>query len=178
MKRVFKEEVMKKILVFVLLLSVSVFSFSAKIAVVNSQKIMSEYSATKTATKFLSEEKNKLQKDIDAKSKELEKLFNDLKTKGDKRTKADEEKYLKQKTDFGIYYQAQQNKLEKLKYQEYSKIQSAIDTAIKQVAKKEKYDYVVEGKAVRVGGENLSGLGDDINKKVLKFLEKSEKIEL
>lgn len=162
---------MKKILVIAFLLSISALSFSMKVGTVDSQLIMRKYSATQAATKMLNSEKDKMQKDVDVKAKELEKLSSELKTKGDKITKEDKENYMKQEKAFKQYYQMLQQNLEQLKYKEYSKISSDIDTAIKQVAQKGKYDYVFEAGAVKFGGE-------DISEKVLNFLEKSEKIDL
>jgi outer membrane protein len=162
---------MKKILIIALLMSMSVFSFALKLGTVDTQLIMQKYSGTQNATKLLNNEKDKMQKDVDVKAKELEKLSKDLQAKGDKISKEDKENYAKQEKAFKQYYQMLQQNLEQLKYKEYSKVSSDIDTAIKQVAKKEKYEYVFEAGAVKFGGE-------DITEKVLKFLEKSEKIDL
>lgn len=162
---------MKKILILIIAVTMSVSIFAAKIAIVNTQKVFQGYSKTQTAKAKLEKEKNKLEGQLAVKADSLTKIMKKLNAKGDNITEAEKDRFEKQETEFGKQRQALQKKLGELEYEEMRPIQAEIKSAIQQIARKNKYDMVIDGGAVLYGGE-------DITTEVLNALENSKKIKL
>jgi outer membrane protein len=162
---------MKKMLTLVMALAMSVSIFAAKIATVDTQKVFQGYSKTKEVQVKLEKEKTKLEGQLATKAKNLEKIAKDLNAKGDKVTVAEKDKFQKQQMEFGKEHKALQEKLGRMEYEEMGAIKADIASAVKQVARKGKYDLVIEQGAVLYGGK-------DITTEVLKTLESTEKIKL
>lgn len=162
---------MKKMLTLVMAISMSVSIFASKMATVNTQKVFQGYSKTQVAKTKLEAEKTKLEGQLAVKAKNLDKIAKELNAKGDKITVAEKDKFQKQQVEFGKERQALQQKLGRLEYEEMGSIQDEIKSAVKQVAKKNKYEMVIEEGAVLYGGK-------DITADVLKVLESSKKIKL
>lgn len=162
---------MKKILTLVMAISMSASIFGAKIAIISTQKIFQGYSKAQAVKTKLEDEKTKLEGQLGVKFKNLEKIRNELNAKGDKVTLAESDKFKKQELDFMKERQALQQKLGRLEYEEMMPIQTEIKSAISQVARKNKYEVVIEEGAVQYGGK-------DITSEVLETLENSKKIKL
>jgi len=162
---------MKKLLVLLMATIMSVSIFAEKIGTVNTQEIFQSYSKTKAVQVKLEKEKTKLEGQLQVKAKKIEQVAQDLNAKGDKVTEAEKDKFQKQQEDFAKERQALQNKLGKMEYDEMSAIRKDIESAINQVAKKGKYDVIIQKGAVLYGGK-------DITAEVLKTLENSKKIAL
>ena len=135
---------MKKILTLVMAISMSASIFAAKIATVNTQKVFQGYSKTQAAKTKLEAEKEKLEGQLAVKAKNLDKIAKELNAKGDKVTVAEKDKFQKQQMEFGKERQALQQKLGRLEYEEMGTIQAEIKSAVKQVARKDKYEIVIE----------------------------------
>jgi outer membrane protein len=161
----------KKILTLVMAISMSASIFATKIATISTQKVFQGYSKAQVAKTKLEDEKIKLEGQLGVKFKSLEKIEKELIAKGDKVTEAEADKYKKQKTEFMKERQALQQKLGRLEYEEMGPIQTEIKSAINQVARKNKYEIVIEEGAVLYGGK-------DITAEVLESLENSNKIKL
>lgn len=162
---------MKKILTLIMAISISGSIFAAKIATISTQKVFQGYSKAQSAKTKLLDEKNKLEGQLSLKAKSLDKVKKELIAKGKKVTEAEADKYKKQEMELSKEYQALQQKLSRMEYEEMVPIQTEIKSAINQVARKNKYEMVVEESAVLYGGE-------DITAEVLKSLENSKKIKL
>lgn len=161
---------MKKMLILVMALVISVSIF-ATTAVVDTQQVFRGYSKTKIAETKLQSEKTKLEGQLAIKAKNLQKIADELNAKGDKVTVVEKDKFQKQQTEFSKERQALQTKLGALEQEEMGSIQKEILSAVKRVAAQKKYDLVVEKGAVLYGGK-------DITIDVLKTLESSKKIDL
>lgn len=151
--------------------TMTVSSFAAKIAVVNTQEIFAKYSKTKMVQKELTEKKAKLENDIKTKEIELQKLQVELQGKGANVTDAEKERFNNQAKALQTFARSAQAELSQDEYQKFNTIQLAIDASIQSVAKSDKFDYVLEAGAVKFGGQ-------DITEKVLKKMEATKKIEL
>ena len=162
---------MKKMIMLAMALGMSISIFAAKIATVNTQKVFQGYSKTQVAKTKLETEKTKLEEQLAVKANNLKKIANELNAKGNKVTVAEKDKFKRQEMEFGKERQALQQKLGRLEYEEMGTIQTEIKSAIKQVARKYKYEIVIEEGAVLYGGK-------DITSQVLKALESSNKIKL
>jgi len=162
---------MKKILTLAMAISMSVSIFATKIATVNTQKVFQGYSKTQVAKTKLETEKTKLEKQLAVKAENLEKIAKELNAKGNEVTVAEKDKFKRQKMEFGKERQALQQKLGRLEYEEMGTIKTEIKSAVQQVARKNKYEVVIEEGAVLYGGK-------DITAEVLKVLESSNKIKL
>ena len=124
-------------------------SFAAQVAIVNSAKIMSEYSEAKKSMAELSKAEAELKDKINAKKKEIQaaKAAN--------------------KTDTELQLMAEQSKLEiepiakKLEAESIAKseaIKKNVENAIDLVAKEKGYDAVLMQEAVLFGGTDISDL--------------------
>jgi len=162
---------MKKMLMVVMAVVMSMSVFASKIATVNTQKVFEGYSKTQTVKTKLEQEKTKLESQLAVKAKSLEQTAKTLNAKGDQVTVAEKDKFQKQQETFAKERQALQNKLGKMEYTEMTAIQNEIKSAVTRVARSKKYDTVLEAGAVLYGGT-------DITAEVLKELESTKKIKL
>ncbi len=162
---------MKKITILALAAAMSVSSFAMKIGVVNTQEVFAKYSGTKKVQEELVKEKTKLENDIRVKEIELQKFGVELQGKGDKVTAQEKESYQKQATALQAFVKNAQAQLTRKERQSMEEIKTNIDASIQSIAKKKKFDYVLEDGAVKFGGT-------DITQEVIKTMENTKKIEL
>ncbi|MCK5780306.1 MAG: OmpH family outer membrane protein [Psychrilyobacter sp.] len=162
---------MKKMIMVVMAVVMSMSVFASKIATVNTQKIFQGYSKTQAVKAKLETEKTKLEGQLATKAKSLEATAKKLNAKGDKVTVAEKDKFERQQATFAKERQALQNKLGKMEFDEMSTIQAEIKSAVVRVAREKKYETVLEEGAVLYGGT-------DITSEVLKKLESTKKIKL
>jgi len=162
---------MKKMLILVMALAMSMSIFAAKIATVDTQKVFQGYSKTKEVQVKLEKEKTKLEGQLAPKAKNLEKIARDLNAKGDKVTVAEKDKFQRQQDEYAKEHRALQDKLGRMEYEEMGAIKTDITSAVNRVAKQGKYEMVLEKGAVLYGGK-------DITLEVLKTLESTKKIKL
>ena len=152
----------KLILVASLLLATS--AFAEKIGVVDTQRVVSQFSITKAAQKDLEGQVKRLENEARTKEITLQKEFVSLQAKGDKLTDAEKKAFEKKSQDFQSFLNASQDKLNKEQMTKLKRIEDIYEKAVKKVAAEGKYDYVFEADALKVGGE-------DITDKVLKQME-------
>lgn len=162
---------MKKLAVLALAATMSVSAFAVKIGVVNTQEVFAKYSGTKKVQQELVKEKDKLEADIRTKEIELQKLGIELQGKGAKVTDAEKESYNKQAQSLESFVRSAQQQLSQKEYQSFESIRTNIDASVQSIAKKNKYDYVLEAGAVKFGGT-------DITQDVIKMMENTKKIDL
>lgn len=162
---------MKKLAVLALAATMSVSAFAVKIGVVNTQEVFAKYSGTKKVQQELVKEKEKLENDIRSKEVELQKLGIELQGKGAKVTDAEKQAYNKQAQALDQFVKGAQKQLSQKEYQSFESIRTTIDASVQSIAKKNKYDYVLEAGAVKFGGT-------DITQDVIKMMESTKKIDL
>lgn len=151
--------------------TMSVSSFAMKMGIVNTQEVFAKYSGTKKVQEELVKEKTKLENDIRVKEIELQKFGVELQGKGDKVTQQEKEAYQKQATALQAFVKNAQSQLTRKERQSMEEIKTNIDASIQSIAKKKKFDYVLEAGAVKFGGT-------DITQEVIKTMENTKKIEL
>ena len=150
----------KLILVASLLLATS--AFAEKIGVVDTQRVVSQFSITKAAQKDLEGQVKRLENEARTKEITLQKEYVALQSKGDKLTDAE-----KKAQDFENFMNSSQQKLNDQQMQKLKSIETVYNKAIQKVATEGKFDYILEADAVKIGGE-------DVTDKVLKAMEASK----
>ena len=150
----------KLILVASLLLATS--AFAEKIGVVDTQRVVSQFSITKAAQKDLEGQVKRLENEARTKEITLQKEYVALQSKGDKLTDAE-----KKAQDFENFMNSSQQKLNDQQIQKLKSIETVYNKAIQKVATEGKFDYILEADAVKIGGE-------DVTDKVLKAMEASK----
>lgn len=161
---------MKRLTLLALLATFSTSAFALKVGYVNTQELFARYSQTKTIQQELSNKKKELEQKIQAKGLELQKLEIDLKGKGASVTDADKKAYEKKVEEFQKTVRDSQMKLNQEEAKRMQEIDRLINLSIQNVARSDKYDYVIEQGALKFGGENVT-------QKVLNVMERSKKIK-
>lgn len=161
---------MKRLTLLALLATFSTSAFALKVGYVNTQELFARYSQTKTIQQELSNKKKELEQKIQAKGLELQKLEIDLKGKGASVTDADKKAYEKKVEEFQKTIRDSQMKLNQEEAKRMQEIDRLINLSIQNVARSDKYDYVIEQGALKFGGENVT-------QKVLNVMERSKKIK-
>lgn len=159
---------MKKVLITVAALTLSVSALAEKIGFVNSQEAFGRYSQTKVIQENLNKEKNRLENEIKQKEVVLQKAQVELQSKGNKITDKEKQDFQKQVEAFQKFVRDSQTKLSKEEYTRMQEIDKTMTAAIQSVAKAGKYDYILEAGAVKFGGT-------DVTDEVLKAMEKTKK---
>lgn len=177
---------MKKLLVLISVLLISLTSF-ATIGTVDSQKVAQGYSAYKDAMEFLQKEGKRLQADLDVRKNEYDSEIQkyiekydiqvseedkDVQAKLDEKlTDKEKEELRRSRSALETYFKMIQSSLSQQEAEQMNKIRTDIQVAIKEIAKQEKLDVILEKQTVVFGGL-------DITQKVIDFLQGAEKIEL
>ncbi|MGL4947470.1 MAG: OmpH family outer membrane protein [Cetobacterium sp.] len=160
---------MKKIAIIGMLAALSTSSFALKVGYVNSQELFAKYSQTKTVRDTLTKEKQTLEASLQKQEIDLQKLQVELQGKGKNVTDAEKKSFETKVTAFQKLVRESQAKLSNEEAKKMQEIDRLINISIQNVARSEKYDYVLEQGAIKFGGENLTP-------KVLNVMEKSKKI--
>ena len=155
----------KLILVASLLLATS--AFAEKIGVVDTQRVVSQFSITKAAQKDLEGQVKRLENEARTKEITLQKEYVALQSKGDKLTDAEKKAFEKKAQDFENFMNSSKQKLNDQQIQKLKSIETVYNKAIQKVATEGKFDYILEADAVKIGGE-------DVTDKVLKAMEASK----
>lgn len=155
----------KLILVASLLLATS--AFAEKIGVVDTQRVVSQFSVTKAAQKDLEGQVKRLENEARTKEITLQKEYVALQSKGDKLTDAEKKAFEKKAQDFENFMNSSKQKLNDQQIQKLKSIETVYNKAIQKVATEGKFDYILEADAVKIGGE-------DVTDKVLKAMEASK----
>lgn len=161
---------MKKVATLILGLTLATSAFAVKVGYVNSQELFSKYSQTKAVQDKLNSEKSKLEGEIRQKEINLQKLEIELKAKGDKVTEEERKNFQTQVNSFQKFVADAQAKLSKEEYDSFQQIERSMNSAINNVAKTDKYEFVFEAGAIKFGGENITD-------KVLKTMESTKKVK-
>lgn len=159
---------MRKLSALALLATMSLSALSATIGYVNTQEVFRGYSQTKIIQTNLDKERNRLEDEIKKKELVLQKNQVELQSKGAKVTAEEKTKFQKDVEVFQKFVKDSQIKLNKEERARLQEIETNINSAVQQVAKEGKYEYILEGGAVKFGGENVTS-------KVLAIMEKSTK---
>ncbi|MBP6063191.1 MAG: OmpH family outer membrane protein [Fusobacteriaceae bacterium] len=159
---------MKKLTTLALLASMSLTALSATIGYVNTQEVFRNYSQTKVIQTNLDKERTRLEGEVKSKELTLQKTQVELQSKGAKVTPEEKAKFQKDIEGFQKFVKDSQIKLNKEERARLQEIEAAINSAVQKVAKDGKYEYILEGGAVKFGGENVTT-------KVLEVMEKSVK---
>ncbi|MGM0507598.1 MAG: OmpH family outer membrane protein [Fusobacteriota bacterium] len=162
---------MRKRLILVMSLIASLTIMANGVGYVDTQKVLQNCKETESTQKFLETKKAELQEELDSEKTKLEEKQNELSQKDRDLTDSEKQELQEMQEKFQVKYQQMQQNLNVLQETMYEKLRSGIDTAIKEVAKQEKYDTVFDKSVIYYGG-------DDLTKEVIDFLTGSEKIEL
>ncbi|WP_315524116.1 OmpH family outer membrane protein [Fusobacterium massiliense] len=156
----------KLLLVASVLLATS--AFAEKIGVVDTQKVVSQFSETKKAQQSLESEAKRTENEAKQREVALQKEQVALQSKGDKLTDAEKKAFEKKVQDYENFINSSQEKLNKAQFAKLQQIETVYNAAVKKVVAAGKYDFVFEADAVKFGGE-------DITAQVLKEMEASKK---
>lgn len=159
---------MKKIMMLALTAAISTSALAVKVGYVNSEEVFRKYSKTQTLQQNLTKEKNRLEGEIKKKEVTLQKMQVELQSKGAAVTDAEKTKFQGEVEAFQKFIKDSQTKLGKEEMTRLQEIEQALNSAVNNVAKADKFDYVLEAGAVKFGGEDITG-------KVLTELEKNTK---
>jgi Skp family chaperone for outer membrane proteins len=160
---------MKKVLVLLTLLTVTLLG--DKIGFVDVQTIMGTHPKAKTIAEELNAEKSRLEKDINEKGAVYLANKQALEEKGDSATEEEKTALLQQEKELQAYIAKLQKQLTQMEQEKTSSLQTEVYTAIKEVAKENEVDIVINKTSVILGGV-------DLTKKVTEFLSGTEKISL
>ena len=162
---------MKKIVIGIAGIILSMNLMAAGIGIVDKQEVFEKYPESQKTVEYLEKKKTEfeevlkgIESKLDAKDKEIAK-------KGDKATKAEKDELDKMKVERKSKFEAMQQNLDQLQYNLYDKISSDINVAIAETAKTKNLDVVIDKTTAYYGGE-------DITKDVLSFLSGVKKIDL
>ncbi|WP_297596412.1 OmpH family outer membrane protein [uncultured Cetobacterium sp.] len=161
---------MKKITMIAMLAALSTSAFALKVGYVNSQELFAKYSQTKILRDNLTKEKQKLESTLQKQEIELQKLQVELQGKGKDVTETEKKAFEDKVSAFQKSVRESQTKLSNEEAKKMQEIDRLINISIQNVAKSERYDYVLEQGAIKFGGENITP-------KVLNVMEKSKKID-
>ncbi|MBC2856586.1 MAG: OmpH family outer membrane protein [Cetobacterium sp.] len=161
---------MKRISVLLIGLALSSSAFAVKMGYVNSQELFSKYSQTKIIQENLNKEKSRLENELKQKEISLQKMQVELQGKGAAATEQEKKSFQAKVDEFQKLVRDSQTKLNKEEMTRLQEVERLINTAVQNVAKTDKYDYVLEQGAVKYGGENIT-------EKVLQVMEKTKKIK-
>lgn len=159
---------MKKIMMLALTIAISTSALAVKVGYVNSEEVFRNYSRTKTLQENLTKEKDRLETEIKKREVTLQKMQVELQAKGAAVTDAEKTKFQTEVESFQKFIRDSQTKLGREEMTRLQEIETALNAAINNIAKGDKFDYVLEAGAVKFGGE-------DVTAKVLAELEKNTK---
>ncbi|MEG0729688.1 MAG: OmpH family outer membrane protein, partial [Cetobacterium sp.] len=147
---------MKRISVLLIGLALSSSAFAVKMGYVNSQELFSKYSQTKIIQENLNKEKSRLENELKQKEISLQKMQVELQGKGAAATEQEKKSFQAKVDEFQKLVRDSQTKLNKEEMTRLQEVERLINTAVQNVAKTDKYDYVLEQGAVKYGGENIT----------------------
>ncbi len=154
---------MKKIITLALVFIFSISAF-AKIGVVDTSKILANYSGAKTVEQNLSASVKRLEQEAASKNAALEKEQAELIAKGNKLTAKEQENFEKKVYEFRKFISDSQEKLDREKEQKLDEIQNKLMLAAQAVAREGGYESIFQKGAILAGGE-------DVTDKVLRKME-------
>lgn len=160
---------MKKLSIIAILATLSTSAFALKVGYVNSQELFAKYSQTQVIRDNLTKEKQSLETTLQKQEIELQKLQVELQGKGQSVTEAEKKAFEDKVAKFQKEVRDSQTKLSNEEAKKMQEIDRLINISIQNVARTDKYDYVLEQGAIKFGGENITP-------KVLQVMEKSKKI--
>lgn len=157
------------ILVAVAALSFSVSSFAKdlKIGYVDTIEVFNEYQRTKDQDKQLESKKEKAKENLEAREKEIQKIQSRLEVLKEDKQEAERAKLQEKMQEYRDVRQKEFTDIKKERDEMMKDIIEDIDQTIKDYAKKNKYDLVVNGNSVLYGVEN-----QDLTDKILTIINK------
>lgn len=158
------------VLGLICILSFDSFAKDLKIGYVDILKVFNDYGKTKKYDKMLEEKKQEKEGKLEVKRKEIEKLQSKLSLLKDEKQKVQQEKIAAAVKD---YRELEQRIFDELKKERNRKMQEIVDDInkiIKDYAKKEKFDLVINENSVLYGTKAM-----DITKEILKNVNRKKK---
>lgn len=157
------------ILVAVAALSFSVSSFAKdlKIGYVDTIEVFNEYQRTKDQDKQLESKKEKAKENLEAREKEIQKIQSRLEVLKEDKQEAERAKLQEKMQEYRDVRQKEFTDIKKERDEMMKDIIEDIDQTIKDYAKKNKYDLVVNGNSVLYGVES-----QDLTDKILTIINK------
>ncbi|MCF7916556.1 MAG: OmpH family outer membrane protein [Candidatus Omnitrophica bacterium] len=164
---------MKKFLGF-FLVTIIAFSFSAlsfaqdlKVGYVDTIEVFNEYERTKEEDKQLEVKKEKAQKSLKAKEKELQKIQNRLEVLKEGEREKERENLRTKMQEYRETRQKEFTDIKKERDEMMKNIINDIDQAVSDYAKKNKYDLIINGNSVLYGQKQI-----DLTDTILKIINK------
>ncbi|MCM8786882.1 MAG: OmpH family outer membrane protein [Candidatus Omnitrophica bacterium] len=159
---------MKKFLFIVSILLMWVtnsYSKELKIGYVDFFKVYNEYEKTKEYEKIIDEKKENKEQELKTKAKELEKLQNKISMLNEKEQEKEKEDFRKKLTDFEKMRRSSYIDLKKERDEMMKEIITDIESVIRNYAKKNNFDFVLNENIVLFGDPSV-----DITKDILKIV--------
>ncbi|MCF7887191.1 MAG: OmpH family outer membrane protein [Candidatus Omnitrophica bacterium] len=161
----------------IFLVAVAAFSFSVcsfaqglKIGYVDTIKVFNEYQRTKEQDKQLEAKKEKAKENLEAREKEIQKIQSRLEVLKEGKQEAERAKLQEKMGEYRDVRQKELTDIKKERDEMMKDIIEDIDQTIKDYAKKNNYDLVVNGNSVLYGVES-----NDLTDKVLTIINKKYK---
>ncbi|MCF7873225.1 MAG: OmpH family outer membrane protein [Candidatus Omnitrophica bacterium] len=160
------------ILAAVVVLSFSVCGFAAdlKIGYVDTIEVFNEYQRTKEQDKQLEAKKEKAQESLKTKEKEIQKIQSKLEVLKEDQKEAERAKLQEKMQEYRDIRQKEFTDIKKERDEMMKEIIDDIDQTVKNYAKKNNYDLVVNGNSVLYGIESK-----DLTDKILKIINNKYK---
>ena len=162
---------MKKILLTLAFMMITMGTFADEIGIVNVQALMYSHPKAQNIAQELKAKKETLEVEINKKGEVYLSKRQDLEEKGDKATEQEKMALAKEEKELKSYIAKLQAELDEFEKTKTNSLQVEIMTAITEIKKIKKLDIVLDGSIVILGGT-------DITKEVADFLNNIEKISL
>ncbi|MCM8831130.1 MAG: OmpH family outer membrane protein [Candidatus Omnitrophica bacterium] len=150
------------ILSILLISTINLYSKDLKIGYVDFFKVYNEYQKTKDYEKIIDEKKLNKEKALKAKMEELEKLQSKISVLAGKEQEKEKENFRKKMNDFEKFRRSSYIDLKKERDEMAKEIIKDIETAIKNYAKKNNFDFILNENVVLFGDPSV-----DITKDIL-----------
>ncbi|MCF7888185.1 MAG: OmpH family outer membrane protein [Candidatus Omnitrophica bacterium] len=150
--------------------SVSSFAKDLKIGYVDTIEVFNEYQRTKEQDKQLETKKEKAKENLEVREKEIQKIQSRLEVLKEDKQEAERAKLQEKMQEYRDVRQKEFTDIKKERDEMMKDIIEDIDQTIKDYAKKNKYDLVVNGNSVLYGIES-----QDLTDKILTIINKKYK---
>lgn len=160
------------VLVAIVAFSFSVASFAQglKVGYVNTIEVFNEYERTKKEDKQLEVKKEKAQKSLEGKEKELQKIQNRLEVLKEGEKEKEREKLRTKMQEYREIRQKEFTDIKKERDEMMKDIIDDIDQTVSDYAKKNKYDLIINGNSILYGQKKI-----DLTDTILKIINKKYK---
>jgi outer membrane protein len=147
--------------------SVSGFAKDLKIGYVDTIKVFNDYQRTKEQDKQLETKKEKIKESLEAREKEIQKIQSRLEVLKEDKQEEERAKLQEKMEEYRDVRQKEFTDIKKERDEMMKDIIEDIDQTVKDYAKKNKYDLVVNGNSILYGVES-----SDLTDKILTIINK------